>query len=618
MFSFSGIKKWHVVLFLACLLSIHSKSESRDTIFVSEYGCTPNTYENCVVQIQKAINDCKKYKAKVLSFQKGRYDIWPEGAIRKEYFISNTSTEQECPSKIKTIGLMFDGIKDLEIDGNGALLMYHGKMITMALDSCENIKIHSLSTDFERPTASEVEYIKKDDTGVTVSFHPDSRYEIVDGKINLIGEGWKSNLIHCIEWDKNTSFFTYSNGWNILSKAKATEVSPGVVHFKTSNDFSPQLGNILTMRDIIRDQVGMFIKESENVFLKNVNMHYMHGLGIVNQYSSNITMDSVMCMPSRTSGRILAASADMMHFSGCKGKITVQNCRFEGAHDDPINIHGTNLRVISKIDDETLLLRFMHGQSYGFTSFHEGDKIAFVLAATMQRINKEYTVVKAKKISEREIEIVLDKPVPEKLEIGLDCVENITYTPEVVIRNNYFTRTSTRGLLVTTPKKVIIENNIFEKTGMSAILIESDAEGWFESGPVNDVLISNNTFIDCGYQGGPGHAVIALNPSNRIVDSENPVHRNVRIVNNYFKSFDFPLLYAKSTSNIIFDKNKVERTSTTNAVSGNKWTFYLNGCKDVFLRKTEFINENYIPTIKIDNMKKQYVKASRRDYYLEK
>ena len=65
MFSFSGIKKWHVVLFLACLLSIHSKSESRDTIFVSEYGCTPNTYENCVAQIQKAINDCKKYKAKV-------------------------------------------------------------------------------------------------------------------------------------------------------------------------------------------------------------------------------------------------------------------------------------------------------------------------------------------------------------------------------------------------------------------------------------------------------------------------------------------------------------------------------------------------------------------------
>ncbi len=31
--------------------------------------------------------------------------------------------------------------------------------------------------------------------------------------------------------------------------------------------------------------------------------------------------------------------------------------------------------------------------------------------------------------------------------------------------------------------------NTYYKTGMSAILIEGDAEGWYESGPVNDVLI---------------------------------------------------------------------------------------------------------------------------------
>ena len=534
-------------LLLALLVVSSVKGQSsRDTVYVSDY-VKPNTYENCVEGIQQAIEACKNRGAKVLSFDRGRYDIWPEKAIRKEYFISNTSTEQECPSKIKTVGLLFDGIKGLEIDGNGALLMYHGKMIMMAFDQCNGILVHSLNTDFERPTVSEIEYIKVDTDGVDVRFHRDSRHDIREGKLHLIGEGWKSNLNHCIEWDKDTHFFTYSGGWNTLSASEAQEKAPGIVHFSTPSTFQPKVGNVLTVRDVIRDQVGMFIKESENVELRDIHVAYMHGLGIVSQYATNVTMTRVNCVPNEERGRLLASSADFMHFSGCKGKITVQGCRFEGAHDDPINIHGTNLRIVSKIDDKTVKLRFMHGQSYGFTAFHKGDEVAFIKASRMLRMDNLYVVEDVKRLSEREMLVTFTQTLPRDLEIGHDCLENITYTPEVEIRDNYFTRTSTRGVLVTTPRKVVIENNVFEKTGMSAILIESDAEGWFESGPVKDVLIKNNTFIDCAYQGGPGNAIIALNPSNTLIDSSKPVHRNIRIIDNLFKTFDYPVLYVKST-----------------------------------------------------------------------
>ena len=598
----------YLPLFILLFFSIKNWAQSRDTVFVTDY-VKPNTYENCVKGFQDAIRACKEKKAKVLSFQKGRYDIWPEGATRKEYFISNTSTEQECPSKIKTIGLLFDNINDLEIDGNGALLMYHGKMITMVFDQCKRIKIHSLNTDFERPTASEIKYIKVDSTGVDVLLHSDSRYDIIDNKLYLIGEGWKSSLTHCIEWDKDTHFFTYSNGWNQLVSAKATELSPQVIHFDTPTSFQPKEGNILTVRDIIRDQVGMFINESEDIVLENLNMAYMHGLGIVSQYTSNVTMNRVICMPPKESGRLLAASADMMHFSGCKGKITIKNCHFEGAQDDPINIHATNLRIVSKIDDKTLKLRFMHGQSYGFTAFHSGDEVAFIKASQMLRIDEQYIVSQVKKLSEREILLSFTKPVPDNLEIGHDCIENMTYTPEVEIRNNYFTRTSTRGLLVTTPRKVVVENNIFEKTGMSAILIESDAEGWFESGPVNDVLIANNTFIDCAYQGGPGNAIIALNPSNTIIDAQKPVHKNIRIINNKFKTFDYPILFAKSTEHLLFQGNEIEKTNTTSNLCGNKNTFYFNGCNGIILENNKWTGWEEKPITKIENMHKKNIKS---------
>ena len=307
-------------LLLALLVVSSVKGQSsRDTVYVLDY-VKPNTYENCVEGIQQAIEACKNRGAKVLSFDRGRYDIWPEKAIRKEYFISNTSTEQECPSKIKTVGLLFDGIKGLEIDGNGALLMYHGKMIMMAFDRCNGILVHSLNTDFERPTASEIEYIKVDTDGVDVRFHRDSRYDIREGKLHLIGEGWKSNLNHCIEWDKDTHFFTYSGGWNTLSASEAQEKAPGIVHFSTPSTFQPKVGNVLTVRDVIRDQVGMFIKESENVELRDIHVAYMHGLGIVSQYATNVTMTRVNCVPNEERGRLLASSADFMHFSGCKGK----------------------------------------------------------------------------------------------------------------------------------------------------------------------------------------------------------------------------------------------------------------------------------------------------------
>ena len=120
------MKKKTLLYILAILLVQISKAQSSDTIFITDFGVKPYSYENSVTQI--AIEACKQKGAKVLSFEKGRYDIWPESAMRKEYYISNTSTESECPSKIKTVGLLFENIQNLKVEGNGALLMFHGKM----------------------------------------------------------------------------------------------------------------------------------------------------------------------------------------------------------------------------------------------------------------------------------------------------------------------------------------------------------------------------------------------------------------------------------------------------------------------------------------------------------
>lgn len=591
--------------FLAWACGVQAQTQPKDTLFVSDYGIRPYSYENQTVRMQTVIDDCKKFKTKVLVFEAGRYDFWPEGAVRREYFITNTSTEQECPSKVKVIGLFWEDMEGLTVEGNGATLMFHGKMTMVALAHCRQMKLRNLHIDAERPGGSEMTYTRVDGQGVEVTFHRDSRYEVADGKIHLYGEGWRSNRTHCIEYDPQDEHFFYSDGWNKLAASEAMEVAPGRVRFVTPSGFRPKVGNTLTVRDIIRDQVGMFIYESRDVTLERMGMHYMHGLGIVSQYSQNLTMDRVECAPREGSGRILASSADFMHFSGCSGKISILGCRYAGAQDDPINVHGTNLRAVRQIDERTLVLRFMHGQSYGFNAYFEQDTVAFVRAATMERFASA-TVKSVKRLSDRTLEVEFDRAVPKGLELGHDCVENMSCTPEVEIRRCHFTRTSTRGTLMTTPRKVVIADNTYYKTGMSAILIEGDAEGWYESGPVRDVLIQNNTFIDCAYNGGPGNAVIALHPSNTVVDADRPVHRNVRIVGNKFLTWGNPVVYAKSTEGLVFSGNDVKPVPGMEVEA--KEQLVLNGCKHVEIKDNLFAAPFSKEAVRFENMKKKYKK----------
>ncbi|MBE9461734.1 right-handed parallel beta-helix repeat-containing protein [Dyadobacter subterraneus] len=591
---------------LISFLFTHQLTYSQ-TISISDFGVKPDTYENITPRIQKIIDEAITRHSTKLIFPKGRYDFWPDGAIRAKYFVSNTSTEEEDSTKIKTIGMLFKNAKNLTIDGNGSLFIFHGKMTTIVLDQCENVILQNIHVDFERPTMSEMRYVKVSAQGVDLEIHPDAKYSISNGQLIWHGEGWKTTHFHGVEFDTTMKTMRYSD-WKILNNSKATELRPNLVHFDTPSDFKPKQGNILTVRDIIRDQVGMLILQSKNIKLEDVGMHYMHGLGIVSQYTENITMHRVTCAPREETKRIIASSADFMHFSGCRGQITVEDCKFSGAHDDPINIHGTNLRMIEKINKNRLKLRFMHGQSYGFNAFSTGDTVAFVHAATMIRFEKGI-VKTVERVNDRDIILTFQSVVPAGLEAH-DCVENMTWTPQVFIKNNYFTRTNTRGILLTTPRKAVVESNIFYRTGMSAILIEADAEGWYESGPVRDVTIRNNQFIDCAYQGGPGNAVIGINPSNKIADFKKPVHSNIRIENNVFTTFDFPVLYAKSTQGLIFSRNTIIRSNTLPAESDNKKMFYFNGCSQVEITNTKMSGDVLGKNIKTENMPKTGLKVT--------
>lgn len=521
-------------------------------------------------KIQTAIEKARSYngKAVVIELQNADYNIHRESSSQILYHISNTASEKENPNQTKHIGLWLKGLKNVTIDGKGAHLVTHGEMTGFVIDQCENITLRNFTVTAADPTVPELTVTEVGERHMTVRIHPRSRYQIKDGKFSFVGDNWSlsDGIAQSYDPEKDITWRSWSplNGLR-----KAIELEPNLLRFIYDKAPQARPGLTFQMRDGIRDQACGLIQFSKNITLENLHLAFLGNFGLVGQMSENITYRNMAFEPEAGSGRTCAGFADFVQMSGCKGKITIENSRFSGAHDDPINIHGTHLAVTEFLSPNQIVVRYMHHQTYGFQSFLPGNTIEFIDPHSLMSLSSA-KVKKAEMKSEREIIITLDKPAISEVKNteGL-VVENVTYTPEVVIRGNYFSRIPSRGVLVSTRRKVIIEDNTFFRMQMSGILIADDARSWFESGMVRDVTICNNDFIECG---GP---VIFIAPEND--RNEGYVHRNITIANNRFRLTGTDAISAKSVDGLKITDNLflTPKASTTEELIKTR------ECKDV-------------------------------------
>jgi hypothetical protein len=590
------------------LVFLSASVNAQTTVMLEHFGAKPNSFENASPAMIRALQYCKGKQNVTLKLPGGRIDLWPEGCAKKELYISNT-TENDTFSKVKNIAILLEGFRNFTIDGNQTMVILHGKMVSFALLHCENITIKNLSIDYERPTMSEMTVLSLASDESTTQIHPDTKYAIDNGKIIFYGEGWKSNHFHTIAYNQSDNTMKYSSLQPFLS-GKATQIGQNQVKF--TGDFSKskfKIGDVLSIRDPYRDNCGGFITLSKNIKLTNINIHYMHGLGIISQFAENISITKVNVGPQKSSGRIISSFADCFHFSGCKGKIFIDSCTTSGSHDDPINVHGTHLKIEKIAGTKTMTVKFMHHQTYGFEAFFKGDTIVFVNPATLQILGNA-VVKSAKLVSRREMHLETVDPIPSFAKAGY-CVENITWTPEVTISHCQFEKTNTRGILMTTRRKVIIEHNTFTNVGMHAILIANDGASWYESGPVTDVTIRNNIFDGCGYNSAPDNYVISIAPENHEPVADYFVHKNITIENNIFKALNAPILAAKSVKNLKFVENKIVQSTLTLPIS-SKSSFQLNGCDQVKISNNSF-DVSWKPSIQNINMDKTSISSDLKN-----
>jgi hypothetical protein len=484
-----------------------------------------------------------------IKFASGRYNFFPDQAIKKQLHISNTN---DRPYEPKAIALMMDSTCFVQLEATGAQLIFRGKMIETYLNACHNISLNGLTFDYQRPTVSELTITGVSDHYAAATIHADSKFNISDSLLTWIGEGWS--------YQPGDYWQVLNPVTNDLSRMgidmkdiRFSLVDNNKVHIHFSKNPGFRKGCIYQNRDVTRDCAGIFMQYSSNVSLKNINIHFMHGMGVVSQYCRDIKMDNITVAPAAKSGRTCAAWADILHFSGCSGKIAIANSYLSAANDDAVNIHGTHLKVIKMPAPNKVQVRFMHPQTYGFNAFAPQDSIAFIQTESLLPVETGQ-VTGVEKIDDKEFLLTLKDPVPASIKAG-DAIENTTATPEAWIHHTTITRIPTRGILATTRRRVLIEHNSFSHVHMSGIFVNDDASGWFESGIVKDMRISHNKFATCG------EPVINIHPENT-VSGKMAVHANISIKDNVFSLKEKGLLSAKSTANITLSGNLIHSPHT--------------------------------------------------------
>ena len=499
-------------------------------------------------KIQAAIEKARDYKGKavIIELQNANYNIYRNSSSQKLYHISNTTSEDENPDQTKHIGLWLKNLKNITIDGKGAHIITHGEMTSFVIDQCENIKFKNITISAADPTVPEMTVVEVGERHITAQIHPQSEYIIKEGHFSFIGDNWtlSDGIAQTYDPEKDITWRSWSP---LPSLKKAIELESDLLRFNYDTPPQASPGMTFQMRDGFRDQACGLIQYSKNITLENMHLAFLGNFGIVGQASENITYHNLQFEPEIGSGRTCAGFADFIQMSGCKGEIRIENSRFSGAQDDPINIHGTHLAVTEFLSPNKVLVRYMHPQTYGFQSFFPGNEIEFIDFHSLLP-QASFTVKHADMKNEREIILTLSKSVSSKIRENQNLVvENVTYTPEVIIRNNFFSRIPTRGILVTTRRKVLIENNTFFRMQMSGLLIADDARSWFESGMVRDVTIRNNNFIECNTP------VILISPEND--RNAGYVHRNITITNNRFQLKEADAISAKSVDGLNITEN---------------------------------------------------------------
>lgn len=556
------MKKSAKILLRFFLLTLSVSAGAQTIVNLTDFGIRPGKKTDMAQPVAKALQTIKARYGNTgvtLRFAPGEYQFHESKCLSRKYFISNHDQTDS-----KRVAIAIENWDNVTIEADSVEFTFHGTLIPIAVVNSANVTLKGFSVDFATPHISQATIIANDENGIEFEPAPWVRHAITPGthSYETRGEGWVCRPRTGIAFNPATRHVIYNTAdlWIPLDSVIPTAKNRYLAPRWRDKRLTP--GTVVAMRDWGRPTPGIFLSQNRNTSLLGVHVRYSLGMGLLAQLCDTVTLDGFgVCLRGDTDPRYFTTQADATHFSGCKGLITSINGLYEGMMDDAINVHGTYLKVIARTDSHTLRARYMHKQSYGFPWGEPGDSVQAISAPTMENFGPMMHIASITPVNDKDFDITFTTEPDSVLtlpgaQFGL---ENLSWCPAVNFSSNTIRNNRARGALFSTPRPVVVANNIFDHTSGAAILLCGDCMGWYETGACHDVTIRGNKFINAltsRYQFT--EAVISIYPEiHNLANQQLHFHSGILIEDNIFNTFPSPLLYAKSTSGLIFRNNRI-------------------------------------------------------------
>ena len=527
-------------VFMAFLVSCETK-DSKIVFNLKDFGAIPDDGEDDSDAFTLALNKCRENPGSTLIIPPGSYNYRDEKAMEFEYKGINGQYGEDVqgyffkPKGEYVIALDLDSFRNVTIEAEGVTLIQEGWYEAVSITNAKSVRVKGLKLIHKRPPFTTGEIIES--TAVYFDMRIDTiRYPYLTDKI--------TGRVHYYDVNKQRIYTG--------NRVEKKELLPDGQTIRIYTQTQPRIGDMCILRHCAHNRAGILIKESSDIVLENVTIHSQPGMGIVGHRSENIVMRNLQIIP--TPETVTSTNTDATHFTSCKGKILFDACKFGGQGDDCTNIHNYYWSVYKESGNDvriTVENADLHALSLDYPDV--GDTLALVSKDNLTPIEYYIAQKVSTSVEDWTVIVTLDKAIDH--DVTEYYMNNLTRRPSVDILNSTVRSHMARAFLIKT-KDVRIAGNVVQSSSGSAIQLGAEA-GWREGAPVENVLIENNWFIDCGYGHGRQRGSAISAEVNGIRKAADKLNRNIVIRNNAIQAVGETAIYISDTDGVDIRDNRI-------------------------------------------------------------
>jgi len=487
---------------------------------VSKYGALPSNPDNTQA-VQSAFNDARNALEGSAAPKRIKI-VFPTGAY---HFMH---------------GLTLDNANNVDIDGQGSTFIFHNagyqRINVGQHGACANVAFENMIIDSIPLPCFPGRVVNS--TGSSFDFVLDPGYEAVAQRYSAI-----------LEFDPVTRN-PKPKGVDIYYK----ELFPTVVDAHTLH-FNLPYGKVtngmyLNVRCARAGHTFLF-GHTDGILMRNIRLYSGNGSAFVPYGCENVTIDRfvVMIKPGRSA--LSSNDSDDLHILACKGPVEVKDCDLESQGDDGINLAGS-YSIVTAVDGNKVSIIFPHDHTRPPT-IGVGDVIEIVAGQTMLQSTTALVTAVTSTLKSGDTpatEILTLDHAPQRVVAGTDLVDSVTLLPRTNIERCNFIGNRARGVLVQFPDTTVQDCSFINVSG-SGVHVSTVAKIWYEGSLTRDVVIKNNSFLNCNYLWKQPDGTIHVYADN---SSETTgaagTHERLAIVDNTVMDTDHPALTLSAVDDV--------------------------------------------------------------------